>query len=222
MFTDNSVGQLHEIQLAFDQSSWEYKEDLERAEHLYPNSEVLAAMKENFSKMQDKTIGNADIITETSLKDGFESVFGFKCDYLAGRLYAILSGPDQQDITIPLFLQTFKKVIHGDFPERLQFGFRLYNASEDGNIKSVEVSDMMESLPQKGAMYDQCIELGDAFVSILTESFKTPVFEPKRFNMCFRDCEISKTIANGLSTIKPKEGFTITTAIKDMVGRNIK
>ena len=140
-----------------------------------------------FARLKDREIPNADIITKQSLENGFEKVFGFKSPYLAGRLYSIIAGPDCTDITIPLFLRTFKRVISGDFPERLQFGFKLYNASADGNLKSVEVSEMMDSLPASGPLYDECMTLADAFVACLTQSFKTPEFDPKRFNMSFRD-----------------------------------
>ena len=112
-------------------------------------------MKGNFAKLQDRAITKVDIISKASLLEGFESVFGIESPYIAGRLYNILAGPDFVDITMPLFLHKFRRLINGEFPERLNFGFILYNASGDGNLKSVEISDMMDAVPQSGPMYNE-------------------------------------------------------------------
>ena len=117
---------------------------------------------------------------------------------------------------MPLFLHKFKRLINGEFPERLNFGFILYNASGDGNLKSVEISDMMDAVPPSGPVFKEWMELADTFFSILNESFKTPVFEAKRFNMTFRDWELSKYIAECLRTYKKPE-FSLGKTLKDAI-----
>ena len=82
-------------------------------------------------------------------------MFGINSPYIAGRLYNILAGPECVDITMPLFLHKFKRLINGEFPERLHFGFILYNASGDGNLKSVEISDMMDAVPPSGPVFKE-------------------------------------------------------------------
>ena len=79
-------------------------------------------------------------ITEKTLTENFEKVFGYKCDIFAKLIYVKLSGnKDCATINFPEFLSLFMPLLNENRDKRNRCVFNILNSSSDGVLHIISL-----------------------------------------------------------------------------------
>jgi Ca2+-binding EF-hand superfamily protein len=87
------------------------------------------------------------------MTNSFAKVFGFKCDYIAQRIFKILSSGRTLDK--PQYLRAIYSLLHAKEEELLNWAFRLYNVSQTGVLRVKEIDDILSALPSDSPAYEE-------------------------------------------------------------------
>lgn len=89
-------------------------------------------------------------MSENSILNGFEAVFGEKCEIFAKILYIHLSkGKDQKKLDFVEFSKAVLTLDEINFVKRNRLVFDIFDTDKDGKIDIISMLQMIKYLPDK-------------------------------------------------------------------------
>lgn len=126
---------------------------------------LASRLLEKFNLLKCYYEGSQAMITKTSMQENFHRLFTQSNDYLAERLYVVLTGPEHVDLFKPQFLRVIHTMLYGRRLEKMKILFGLFNVAEDGKLKANEISNMLYSFPPESKSYQECMDLADLLLN---------------------------------------------------------
>lgn len=178
----------------------------------YMSRNHVKNLEKNFILMAKKVVNENEkeiYMTKQSIIDGFESVFGYKNDSLAKRLYLFLSKRQPNSrISFETFIRRCFKLIYSEVVEKNMISFSFYDFDGNGAISTLDIYELTKWYQEGSKLHQESsLILQDIINNLLQGRARksSDYFNYSYFSYMVRSSYISKEIvnkiANGITSI---------------------